>query len=354
MKYLTIFILNVFFLFAAAKPKEKIKFYPANNSNIQYVGRVDFTNPQLPRFWQPGVYINIKFKGTTCEVILNDEVLWGKNHNYLEIVIDGKAKRIQTKQKTDTIKIDDNLLDGIHNITVCKNTESNIGYLELVGVRCEQLLKPTPEPIRKIEFIGNSITCGASSDMSEIPCGKGLWHDQHNAYMAYGPVLARVLNAQYHLSSVSGIGLMHSCCGMKVIMPQVFDKVNMSGDTIAYNFNNYLPDVVTICLGQNDGIQDSTAFCNNYITFIKQLRSHYLKADIVCLTSPMADENLKRFMAKCLNSILNNLHASGDNKIYQFAFAKRYVGGCDSHPSVAEHTLIANELIPFIKNIRHW
>jgi hypothetical protein len=354
MKYFIVFILNLIVLFASAKAKEQLIFYPANNSNIQYVGRIDFSNPQLPRFWQPGVYVNIKFKGSSCKVILNDEILWGKNHNYLEIVIDGKAKRIQTKQMTDTILIAENLSDGIHDLTICKNTESNIGYVEMVGVLCEKLLKPTVEPTRKIEFFGNSITCGASSDMSEIPCGKGVWHDQHNAYMAYGPVMARAFNAQYHLSSVSGIGLMHSCCGMKIIMPQVFDKVNMSSDTIAYDFNKYIPDLVTICLGQNDGIQDSTIFCNNYIAFIKQLRVYYPKADIVCLSSPMADGNLKNYMVKCLSSIVDYLNKEGDKKIQKFVFAKHYTSGCDSHPSVDEHTLIANELIPFIKNIKHW
>lgn len=46
----------------------------------------------------------------------------------------------------------------------------------------------------------------------------------------------------------------------------------MLNDTIIGDFNKYQPDVVTICLGQNDGIQDSAAFCNNYIAFIKQLR----------------------------------------------------------------------------------
>src|SRR5437868_7480904 len=74
-----------------------LKFYPADHPFIQYIGRIDFKDPKLPRFWQPGVYFILKFKGDFCAIILHDEVLWGKNHNYLEMVIDGQAKRIKTK-----------------------------------------------------------------------------------------------------------------------------------------------------------------------------------------------------------------------------------------------------------------
>jgi len=330
------------------------RFYAADNEHIQYIGRIDFTNPKLPRFWQPGVYINLKFSGDVCVIILNDEHLWNKNYNYLEIVLDGKAKRIQTKSAKDTINLSEGLSNGVHTLTICKNTEANIGYLEFVGIRCLLLLEPNPKPKRKIEFIGNSITCAASSDMSQIPCGKGVWQDQHNAYMGYAAVTSRTLNTQYHLSAVSGIGLMRSCCGMDIVMPPVFDKISMRNDTINWNFANYQPDVVTVCLGQNDGIQDSTAFCDNYIAFIKQLRGYYPKAQLILLSSPMASGTLKQFMVSSLTAVRKKVYSNGDKKVATYFFAKSYTGGCDYHPSLAEHTLIAKELTVAIKKIMKW
>jgi hypothetical protein len=331
-----------------------LSFFAADDPNIQYIGRIDFSNPKLPRFWQPGVYITAKFKGSTCDVILNDEVLWGKNQNYLEIVVDDKPVRLQTKSKRDTIRVAENLSPGEHTLVICKNTEANIGYLELVGIRCKELVKPAPKPARKIEFIGNSITCGASSDMTAIPCGKGVWQDQHNAYLSYGARTGRALNAQYHLSAVSGIGLMHSCCGLSIIMPQVFDKVSMRNDTIAWDFSLYQPDVVTVCLGQNDGIQDATVFVENYLTFIKRLRGYYPNATIICLTSPMADAKLAEFMKKILTEIVSKISAGGDKKITSYFFSKQYSKGCDWHPSIEEHKEIADELTTFIKTTMKW
>lgn len=347
-------------LFAAANvtaqsaASGKLKFFPADHPSIQYTGRIDFSNPKLPRFWQPGVYITIQFAGNYCELIVNDEILWGKNHNYLEIVVDGIEKRIQTKSAHDTIVVAEGLNAGIHSLTVCKNTEANIGYLELVGFRCQQLVKPSAKPLRKIEYIGNSITCGTGSDQSQIPCGKGVWQDQHNAYLSYGSITARSLKAQYHLSSVSGIGLMHSCCNMDIIMPPVFDKISMRNNAISWNFKRYQPDVVTICLGQNDGIQDSVLFCNHYISFIKQLRGYYPYAHFILLTSPMADASLAVFMKKTLTAVKKRMHSSGDKKVSTYFFSKQFSSGCDSHPSLDEHQLIANELTGAIKKIMHW
>jgi len=333
--------------------QDSLRFYAANDPNIQYTGRIDFSNPALPRFWQPGVYINAKFSGNTCEVILNDEVLWGKNHNYIEVVIDNSAMRLQTTKKCDTIVIN-GLNDGTHTISIVKNTEANIGYLELVGIRCKELLTPEGRPLRKIEFYGNSITCGAGADQSAVPCGKGVWHDQHNAYLAYAAVTARTLYAQYHLSSVSGIGLMHSCCKMDIIMPQVYDKVSMRNDTIVWNFNKYQPDVVTVCLGQNDGVQDSKTFIKNYISFLQTLRKHYPGATIICLSSPMADEKLRNFLSNSMDEVLKTLKETGDKKIYSYIFSKQYISGCDYHPDIKEHREIAALLTDFIRKKMNW
>lgn len=329
-------------------------FYTAAHPYIQYTGRIDFSNPALPRFWQPGVYITVHFSGTYCDVIVNDEMLWGKNHNYIELVLDGKPARLQTKGKTDTINAGRNLPAGEHTLVLCKNTEANIGYLELVGFRCEALLEPTAKPTRKIECIGNSITCGTGSDMKAMPCGKGLWHDQHNAYMSYGAVAARELNAQYHLSAVSGIGLLHSCCNMDIIMPQVFDKISMRDNAVAWDFGRYQPDVVTVCLGQNDGVQDSAVFCGKYISFLKRLRGYYPTANFILLTSPMADETLKVFMQKTLGAVALQLNSEGDTRVDTYFFSRSYTGGCDYHPSLDEHKLIAAELTAAIKRIVGW
>lgn len=332
----------------------EIKFFEADNKNIQFTGRVDFSDRKKPRFWQPGVYVQAKFRGASCDFIVNDEMPGGQ-HNYVTIVIDeGTPRRVRTTGKTTIVKAAEGLSNGIHTITVCKATEAGNGYLEFMGFICEELVPSGARPERTIEFIGNSITSSTGSDLSMVPCDKGQWYDQHNAYMSYGPMTARALNAQWYLSSVSGIGLVRSCCGMEMTMPQVYDKMEMRYNTNPWNFKDYQPDVVTVCLGENDGPQDSVMFTKAYVTFIGTLRKHYPQAQIVCLTSPMAEPRLNIMLQHYLAGITAYYKAQGDDKVSYYYISKPYMGGCGGHPTQEQHKEIAAELVAYLKTITGW
>lgn len=331
------------------------RFFSPADHLIRYTGRFDFTNPRLPRAWAPGVYIEVGFTSPYCEIVLHDEELYGKFHNYIIVVIDGgEAKRMKLDGKVNRIKVAENLPGKKHRLLVCKGTEANIGYLEFAGIYCQGLWQLPAKPVRKIEFVGNSITCGTGSDTSLVRCGQGEWYDQHNAWMAYGPLTARALKSQWHLSSYSGIGLVKSCCDLKMVMPDVFDKVNMRDNVISWDFRKYQPDVLTVCLGQNDGILDSALFCSRYVSFIQSLRKYYPGATLVCLTSPMADEKLAASQKKYLTAIVQVLAKSGDRQVYSYFFSKRYHKGCGDHPDLREHQEIAAELTGFVRKIKGW
>ncbi|MET4083864.1 lysophospholipase L1-like esterase [Pedobacter sp. UYP30] len=345
--------LFLFLISFSAVAGTKIKFFKANNSSIQYVGRIDFSNKAMPKFWAPGVYLQATFEGKKCEVLINDEVKDPKLHNYITIVVDGGIpKRIQLKDKQNTVLVGDNFSAGKHTVLICKATEASIGYLEFVGIKCNKLLKPVPLPQRTIEFIGDSITCGFGADLT-IPCGTNEWYDEHNAYLAYGPTTARALNAQWHLTAVSGIGLIHSYGGAPLLMPATFDKISLQEDSIKYNFNCYQPDVVSICLGQNDGIQDSVAFTSAYVKFINRLRTIYPKSTILCLTSPMADRKLNIVLQKYIAAVVAKA-LEKNNNVYKYFFSKQFSGGCGGHPDLAEHKVMASEVTNYIKQIKNW
>ncbi|MBD1385683.1 SGNH/GDSL hydrolase family protein [Mucilaginibacter rigui] len=346
-------LLAILAITVSGKASPQIKFFTADNRHFVYTGRVDFTDPQKPKFWSPGVYITTRFKGPTCELLINDEEMYGKTHNYIQVVIDGKPTRIQTTGKTNNIQIAKGLFNGIHTLLICKDTESGMGYLEFVGLRCEKLLMPH-QPKRMIEYVGDSITAGAGVDASDVPCGKGQWYDQHNAYLTYGARTSRALNAKWQLTAVAGIGLVHSCCDMKILLPQVYDKIYLRNDLIKYNFKQYQPDVVTICLGQNDGPQDSVKFCSEYVRLIATIRSKYANASIICLSSPMANQQLTTVLQRYLTGIVQIVNKQGDKKVSKFFFSRSFNSGCDNHPDANEHAIIAQELTAYIKTLKGW
>jgi lysophospholipase L1-like esterase len=348
--FLILLTLRAFVSFAA----DNHTFFKADDKRFKYVGRIDFTNAAKPRFWAAGVYITASFKGAACTLLINDEEMHGTDHNYIEVIIDGISSRIQTTGKTNEIEIAKGLKNTAHSLVICKDTESGTGYLEFVGLKCEALLTPPKQTQRRIEYIGDSITTGTGADQSQVACGAGQWHDQHNAYMSYGARTSRALNAQWQLTAVAGIGLLHSCCNMDILMPQVYNKVYLRNDSLQWDFNRYKADVVTICLGQNDGVQDHDKYCAAYVGLIKNIRSKYPAASIVCLTSPMANAALTAVLKQYLADVVNTVNNSGDKKVSTFFFTRSYNSGCDSHPDINEHGLIANQLTAYIKALKHW
>jgi len=349
----------------AAMGQGRANWFAADDPRIQYMGRIDFSNPKLPRFWDPGVVVRIHFRGNQCRIVVHDQVPYDKDHNYVVVVVGDNAAvyRMKLKGHSDTLTVWGNGkmksggegpdAEGDHVVTVCKATEG-IGWLELAGVYTETLLAAPPLPDRKIECIGNSITCGFGNDMTGIPCGKGEWYDQHNAWMSYGALTARALNAQWHLTAVSGIGLIHSCCKMSITMPEVYDRMDSRGSQGNWDFARYQPDVVTVCLGQNDGIQDSATFCGAYVKFIQRLREVYPKTQIVLLTSPMGDAQLTAALHRYIVGVITAIRGSGDAAISGFTFSKQWTHGCAAHPDIGDDLEISQELTGYLKKLMGW
>jgi hypothetical protein len=330
----------------------------ADNNNIHYVGRVDLSNPKQIKFSGAGAYINAKFKGTYIEMVMSA----GTSNNYIQAVVDGIPVRVQMMKGKNTYKIVDGLTDKEHTILICKETEAAMGNLVFYGFNCKKLVKQTNIPTRKIECYGNSITCGAKM-LQGVPCehtnNNTNWNASNSAYLSYGAVTARALNAQWQLTCWSGIGLVSSCCGMKVTMPDVYDRLFIEQDSSPkWDFSRYVPDVVTICLGQNDGatVVLSQGYKDKFVTFIQSLRSKYPRASIFCITSPMADEVLLNAMNSSLQIIVDKFNNGGDKKVYKVEVPHGLVGGCihQGHPSELEHRQVAVVLASAIKAKMDW
>jgi lysophospholipase L1-like esterase len=231
-----------------------------------------------------------------------------------------------------------------------------MGSLFFYGFRCEGLIDFS-EPDRKIECYGNSITCGAKMITGELCEQTSNWNAPNKAYASYGAVTARALNARWVLTSVSGIGLIHSCCEMPNTMPGTYNRLFLEKpESEKWDFGLYIPDAVTICLGQNDGatVVASDEFKTKYIEFVKVLKSKYPKTSFFLLTSPMADLNLFNAMNSCIDNVIQQLSADGITKIYKTELPYNLTHGCQSHPNEKEHAEIAEVLENSIKEKMGW
>ena len=147
-------------------------------------------------------------------------------------------------------------------------------------------------------------------------------------------------------------------------MPQVYEKTALQAETTGmWNFNLYKPKIVSIALGTNDlsngdgkkpRLQfDSVQYVNNYIKFLQLIRSKYPEAKIALLSSPMMNGNRRELLQNCLRTIKQAADAlwGKEAKIETYFFKPMQARGCTGHPNVEDHAIIAEELIPFFKNL---
>jgi len=193
--------LLILLLLIGISASTQTKFIPANDKDIRSVGRFDVSNPQGLSFDWTGVYLQFNFKGTECAVKMSDT-----GHNYYNVLVDElPAKVIDVKSDT-TIVIAHKLKNKVHKIQIYKRTEGNQGIGTFKGILISEKGKMMPWneiPSRKIEFIGNSITCGYGTE------GKSKserWSPAtENNYQSYAPIMARAFKADYHIVAHSGM-----------------------------------------------------------------------------------------------------------------------------------------------------
>jgi hypothetical protein len=342
--------INFFFfllLLGCIQKTEKKGILPTKE-NVRFIGRFDFT--EKPKVWAPGAYIEFWFKGTTCSLEIEDDPSFN-SHNYIEIQVDEQpVRRIKLEETENLISVLKSAKNKLHHVYIVKCTEAGIGSISFGKIYCEKLIKPTKKHKLLFEFIGDSMTCGNGADCKNPNDIRGDWYEQHDAYQSYGPTLARLNNADWILSSVSGFGLTRSCCGNDETIPEVYDFADLGGQEYRYNWKKHQPDIVFICLGQNDGLQKQEKYCFDYVGFVRRIKKSNPNAQIICLDSPMAKMKLKKHLDTCILTAVEILKKQYGNSIHSYFFKKRYYHGRLKHPNIKEHKQMALEIESFLKN----
>lgn len=343
---------------SADKPSQETDLYITQ-------GRTDKTTNNEIILAGPGSSVTFSFKGSQCT--LNLKSLNNNNqYDYVAIEVDGKYTGKQKVSPTTGSIFINEQDNETHKVTIYKATEAGNGSIIFLGAEGDIVKTKKTKGRKKIEFIGDSITCGMGAETEEIPCGTGEWFDQHNAYFAYGPVTARALNADFVLSSVSGIGIYRNWNDeheKEKIMPDVYENIylNNSDRTGTYQFS-FDPDITCIALGTNDfsegdGKKERLPFSEDkyvasYVNFIKTVYSHTPNTQIVLLTSPMVKGEKADIFLRCLKRIQATYKDDKKHKPIQvFEFNDITPHGCGYHPDVKDHQEMSNQLTPFLKSL---
>ena len=346
------FALCIVFVLTFSFSAYGVETIPANDPNIQYIGRIDFTDPLAPILWWPGSYIIANFEGTSINVKLNDYNSNGKanNNNYFYVIIDdGEPSLIPLSPGEATYVAATGLTDTVHKIQLFKRTETTEGEVAFTGFELDDgkgLLLPPARPKRRIEYYGNSITAGHSV---AVPIGLPDTNDGwgKDNYYTYGSVTARNLDAEYHCIAVSGIGLYIDKWGFGGNMQTLYYDKQSSSTT--WDFNQWTPQIVLINLGQNDkwGAYTQEGMESNYVNFAQTLRGHYPDAHIIIALGDMdATAPGSPFPGYVKNAVAELNTTYNDTKVYSLIFPY----GGSSHPRIERNAAMADQLTAFIQN----
>ena len=350
-------ILAVITLSAAVHAQQ---FISPQDKGLAYVGRWDFRTPNAPTCAFPGTQIHAQFEGSTFALLLKPY------SGYIMVKIDNEPIVKVNADRADSIYIvNDELKDKMHRATITFCNEGMDLRPAFKGLLIEdgkELGRRPVLPLRKIEIIGDSHTCGYGVEASSQ-------HDHYtlansNVYYSYASVMARSLNAQVVISARSGNGVYRNYSGPKEGNPNnmtaVWDRYNINDSLPRWDFSRYTPDVLCITLGDNDCSTkgyDIELLSKAYYKLYEGVRREYPETKIVFVSSPaMGGEGLKD-QQETMAAIVSRINSEGDSKVSMFKSPTRDLNfplGADWHMGKQQQATFARLLGNYIKGLMNW
>lgn len=353
--------LLIIFMGCNLKNDPNLQYFNATNKLLNYQGRFEVLKDSSVALISSAASVDFLVESDSIHIYVQSD---NNSHNYISIIINGEnLGRFKVNSKNIS-KISLQLKSqGENHISIFKATEAGSGAIIFKGIDSQKLLQPTILKKATIEFIGDSITCGAASDTTFVACNEGEYLDFHNAYLAYGPIIARNLHVNFILSSVSGIGIYRNWNDehlLEPIMPEVYENLYLNTDTSKKYKSSIAPDIVSICIGTNDfskgdGFKkrepfQKEKFTSNYINFVNTVYNNYPQAKLVLLNSPIIGDEQNAILNSCLEEVAQ-YYSKKQKTILVFKFDKVYNNGCSYHPSISDHQKMAKSLTPFFKEL---
>jgi len=355
--FLILLFVLAWILVSSGKIYNSSSYFTADDPNIEYIGRFDFSRPRVVRFDWPGVQIGTNFSGTFCAIKLKD----GKND--YNIFIDGKLYRVLRTKADSIYTLADDLEDIKHSLLITKRTEGDHSIASFEGFilnKDDSLYSIVDKKKRKIEFIGDSFVAGLGSEGKTPDCL--FSRETDNNYIAFGPVLAKRLNADYSIIAISGIGVVRNdgdtILTSKRPLPYYYKRACLN-DTLKWDFQKWQPDLVVLRLGNNDYWKKpyplTNVFQKAYINFLKEIRSFYPEASILVFCEPMGKDQHCDYISSVVNELKKEI---GNKKIWfeelNIILDKQKDFGCQKHPNEFGHKKIADALEPIIRKVMNW
>lgn len=349
--------------------------FKADEQNVRLLGRTKMIDG-IRYIGYSCSGIEFEFTGTSVSVVLCTDMSGREESEkaYIAVFIDNEnvpSKRISLDIDEAEYKIFESEISRKVKIRIIKMSEAAFAKAGIKEIIMEGEMGPQPsqKKERRIEFIGDSITCGYGIE--------GIWNKdtfntrQQNPWEAYAAKTARYFGADFNCVSWSGIGIVSSWTdsdtpNTEILMPMLYKYTDFSLDHDLHRkdlelWDNHIfePQLIVINLGTNDasytkGIEARVKeFTDGYYKLLEQVRECNPDSEIICSMGIMGQD-----LCPAIESAASAFRdATGDQKIYTLAFDVQLESdgiGTDWHPNLISHDRASKKLIEKIKGVMNW
>lgn len=345
--------------------------------NVKPLGR---THPLQDSLWLcfSGSGAEFAFHGSRCEVVIA-----GDNNAYpskrdelvrIAIYVDGVRvvdDMIDAKEKTYTVLDETEARDVVVRIVKLSETAMSTCGIREIRTDAAEGIRPTPAKSRRIEFVGDSITCGYGVD-DEV-AEHHFSTTTEDVTRAYAYRTAEMLDADYSMVSISGYGVIsgYTATGEEKVvaqqLPKFYEKLGFTygmyqkkiAATVKWDFSAFVPDLIVVNLGTNDDsytlnhADRREEYRAAYVEFLKVIRRNNPDAQLLCTLGIMGD----RLYPMVAQAVADYTAETGDTNIACMKFdvqkaSDGYVA--DWHPTAVTHEKAARKLAEEIRELMGW
>lgn len=317
----------------------------------------------LGRTYKSGEKLSVTMSGNdTDEDSLSRVGIYVDDELVKDVMLTSKSTAVDIEGKTDKSV----------NVKIIKLSEAQNSCCSIDNITVtEGKIVPTAEKAHKIEFIGDSMTCGYGVEDSDLT--HNFSTASENCCKAFGVKTAKLLDADYSLVCYSGYGIVSGCSadGSKNtddLVANYYEKYcytaadgfdGIKPHTIAYD-HGFQPDAIVINLGTNDSTYTGTdpqrlgEYTEKYVEFLKTVRSKNPKARIFCTLGTMGNT-----LYNAMNDAVQRYTMlTGDRNITSFELPvqDQMLDGIvvQGHPSEKTHSKDADIIAQKIKTDMGW
>ena len=358
----------------ASAEEPNTAFHEATSDMVRILGRTVYNEDAL---WFANSVAGVEFKATGSQVTFNLKVS-GDPTRVGIYLNDRLCQRGVVKGKKASVTV--SLAEGENTIKLLKLSEGPQSTLAIDSIETDKdgTISPTAAKEKKLEFIGDSITCGYGIDLplKDPDTGKNNKFStvSEDASKTYAYQIAEMFDADVNFFAGSGYGIWCNYGGgrdnimekfYKQCGPNTWNSISSKDYTLIqsfdWDFSQYQPDCIVINLGTNDWSyfsshsDDTDDFEESYINFLKIVRESNPDAKIVCALGMMGADMFPE-IESAVDDYKTETKDSNVCTIELEPIDQASEGyGVDYHPQPATNTRVAkDELGPFIADLMGW